>query len=149
MNLLNPPTDNIFSSNADVLVNTVNCVGVMGANLALQFKNLYPKMYEDYKKACNRNLVYPGKIWWYFTGDIWIANFPTKNHWRNPSKLEWIEQGLDDLLVGIEERPLVKSIAIPALGCNLGGLSYSLVKPLIISKLQSLNNIDVILYPPK
>lgn len=118
---------NILEANVQAIVNTVNTVGIMGKGLALEVKTRWPKVYNVYKKACNLGLVCTGKMQVVSTGIYtnnpkWIINFPTKQHWRNPSKLEWIEEGLKDLSRIITAYS-ISSIAIPKLGCGLGGLN--------------------------
>src|SRR6056297_2344119 len=85
----------VFNTSAKTIVNTVNCVGVMGAGIALEFKLRFPEMYKDYKEKCNKNLVCIGRPYIYSHNDnLWILNFPTKKHWKNKSNLVWIESGL-------------------------------------------------------
>lgn len=140
---------NLLESNADALVNTVNCVGVMGKGIALQFKRKYPKMFNAYQIACERKEICPGKIWIYKSNlTPIIICFPTKQHWYNPSKIEWISEGLDDLRNYILHNN-IESIAIPALGCANGGLKFSDVKPLIYEKLENLTSVQISLYNPK
>ncbi|UZJ63192.1 macro domain-containing protein [Sphingobacterium sp. KU25419] len=86
----------IFSSDAQTLVNTVNCVGVMGKGLAKSFKEKYPKMYSEYTKICKQGLLDIGKLWLYKTERKWILNFPTKYDWRQPSELHYLEAGLEN-----------------------------------------------------
>jgi len=130
---------NLFEVPADILVNAVNCVGVMGGGIALEFKNRYPEMYEDYKIACSENRIRPGKI------HIWtghypqtIVNFPTKGHYRHPSFEHFITDGLKELryyLISVETRigdSQLNRINIPALGCGLGGLKWSFVAGQIV-----------------
>lgn len=141
----------LLDSDAQALINPVNTRGVMGAGLALQFKQRYPIMYEDYRLACFRGEVQVGRMWaWPFYDDDhrprWVVNFPTKENWRNPSKIEWIEQGLIGLSKLIA-RMHISSIAIPPLGCGLGGLDWDQVKPLIVDSLAGLD-LDVELYQP-
>ena len=122
---------NIFESNAQVLVNTVNTVGVMGKGLAKEFKRLYPEMFKQYQKFCEEGQLTVGKLQVYKTPNKWVLNFPTKANWRHPSKLEYIEQGLQKF-VDNYERLGVKSVAFPMLGCGNGGLSWEdEVKPLM------------------
>ncbi|MDM5282678.1 type II toxin-antitoxin system antitoxin DNA ADP-ribosyl glycohydrolase DarG [Peribacillus frigoritolerans] len=135
----------------EAIVNTVNCVGVMGKGIALEFKKRFPDNYDIYKKACSKNevtvgnmLVYPLKN----NGKTkFVINFPTKKHWRQPSKMEYVEEGLDDLVKVLRENK-IQSIAIPALGCGNGKLSWGDVKPLIIKKLQVFKDIDIKVYEP-
>lgn len=149
----------LFASGAQALVNTVNCFGVMGAGLALEFKRRYPAMFRAYNLACSRKQIKPGVVWpWHEPRTDcclqtppachWVMNFPTKLHWRNPSKLEWIRDGLDDLRRGIEHIGYLKSIAVPALGCQNGKLSWELVRPLIEEKLGGLD-VKVMVYGPR
>lgn len=143
---------NIFESNTEAIVNTVNCVGVMGKGLALQFKKKYPENFMAYKNACDLGQVKVGKMFVYkantLFGNKYIINFPTKKHWRNPSKLEYIVAGLDDLIEIIKSNE-IKSIAIPPLGCGLGGLDWVIVKRLIVSKFLDCNlheTVDIYLF---
>lgn len=132
---------NFFDFKADIMINTVNCVGVMGAGAALQFKTKFPSMFQDYALACKKGEVKIGK------GHIWkkddmfksltIVNFPTKNHWKNPSEYEYIEKGLEWLYTILVKNS--NSIAtLPALGCGHGGLDWNIVKELIIKYLSRL-----------
>lgn len=121
---------NIFNSGADILVNPVNCVGVMGKGLALQFKNRYPSYFESYKRMCDRGLISPGVIsHTYIASDgIAIVSFPTKLHWKNPSELGWITSGLISMRDYVDATyPNHESIAIPPLGAGLGGLNHETV----------------------
>lgn len=131
---------NLFNSTAEAYVNTVNCVGIMGKGIALEFRNRFPLYYKWYRDLCNQQLIKPGEPNIYVHSNDnprYIISFPTKNHWRNPSKIEWIEKGLDILRELIIENNL-KSISIPTLGCGNGGLDWNVVKPLIIDKLFNL-----------
>jgi len=122
---------NIFTSNAKVLVNTVNTVGVMGKGVALEFKKYYPNMFDEYKKLCDEKKFDIGDLHLYKTSNKWILNFPTKKHWRNPSKIEYIEQGLQRLVQDAAKMQIT-DIAMPKLGCGNGGLDWELqVKPLV------------------
>lgn len=139
---------NIFESNAQVLVNTVNTVGVMGKGLAKEFKRLYPDMFKTYQKFCEEGLLSIGKLQLYKTPNKWILNFPTKANWRYPSKLEYIEAGLKKFVANYE-RIGIKSIAFPMLGCGNGGLSWEdEVKPLMEEYLSDLP-IDVYIHIAK
>ena len=122
---------NIFESNAQVLVNTVNTVGVMGKGLAKEFKRVYPDMFKQYQKFCEEGLLTTGKLQVYKTSNKWVLNFPTKANWRHPSKLEYVEQGLQKFVDNYEKQGIT-SIAFPMLGCGNGGLSWEEeVKPLM------------------
>ena len=139
-----------FDYEADIRVNTVNCVGVMGAGVALSFKKKFPEMFKDYSQACSKGMIEPGKPQVWSEGDIFskntIINFPTKKHWRNPSKYEYIEEGL----IWLKEYLLDKeksTITIPALGCGHGGLDWSVVKKMIEESLGDLKT-NILLFEP-
>lgn len=142
---------NLLESDAEALVNAVNTVGVMGKGIALMFKRRFPLNMELYAKACREKKVVTGKMFVTETGELtgpkWIVNFPTKRHWRNPSRMEWIEDGLKDLRRFIEENR-VRSIAIPALGAGNGGLEWSAVKSRIVKHLSDLEGVEVFVYEP-
>jgi len=139
---------NIFESNAQMLVNTVNTVGVMGKGLAKEFKRLYPEMFKTYQKFCEEGLLTVGKLQIYKTPNKWILNFPTKANWRHPSKIEYIEHGLQKFVENYE-RLGIKSVAFPMLGCGNGGLSWDdEVKPLMEKYLANLP-IDVYIHIAK
>ena len=122
---------NLFTSNAKVLVNTVNTVGVMGKGIAYDFKKYYPKMFEEYKQLCDKNKFNIGDLNLYKTTNKWILNFPTKEHWRSPSQLDFIEKGLQRLVEDAHKLQ-INDIAMPKLGCGNGGLDWeSEVKPLV------------------
>ena len=118
-------------TSADIRINTVNCVGVMGAGLALAFKTKYPEMFRDYQKACKSGTVKPGKlhVWKTLMGD-WIINFPTKRHWREPSRYEDIESGLIELKNYLVDKGKVK-VLLPAVGCGHGGLEWPRISEMI------------------
>ena len=141
----------LLSEDTEALVNTVNTVGVMGKGVALQFKEKYPLNYKLYREACEEKKVEIGKMFITETGQIghpkYIINFPTKQHWKGFSKLEYVEKGLDNL-VNLINSLNIKSIAIPPLGCGNGGLQWSVVKPLILSKLSEIKDLDIALYEP-
>ena len=124
----------ILTADAEALVNTVNCVGVMGRGIALQFKKAFPDNFTAYAAACKRGEVEPGRMFVFdrrqLTGPRYIINFPTKRHWRNPSQLEDIRAGLGALVAEIRSRR-ISSLAIPRLGCGNGGLDWNVVRPLI------------------
>jgi len=145
-------TGNLLQAPAEALVNAVNCVGVMGKGIALQFKQQFPENYEAYRSACDRGDVRPGQVFVYPTGQPtgvrFIVNFPTKRHWKDNSRLEDIETGLD-ALVGVIQEHQLKSIAIPALGCGLGGLDWPTVRNLIEQKLSPLADVTILVYAPQ
>lgn len=134
----------IFESPAQVIVNTVNTVGVMGKGLALSFKQRYPAMFERYKITCEKHMLTVGKLMLFYEPDHWILLFPTKENWRNPSKLEYIEKGLMKFVQTYAEKNIT-SIAFPRLGCGNGELDWNEVKPLMERYLKSLP-IDVYIY---
>ncbi len=136
---------NIFNSKTQVLVNTVNCVGVMGKGIALECKLRYPKMYETYKKFCDQNKLSPGTLQLWKDSSPWILNFPTKLDWRDLSKFEYLEKGLDKFVNTYEEKG-IKSISFPMLGASLGGLPENQVFELMREKLHNLKNIDIEVY---
>lgn len=120
----------LMTSPAQTVVNTVNCVGVMGKGIAAEFKQRFPSMFREYKEICSKGLLEPGKLWLWQGADQWVLNFPTKKHWRGPSKLEWIEMGLQKFVEQYQARGITE-IAFPRLGCGNGGLSWMDVKPLM------------------
>jgi len=107
-----------WGTKASALVVTVNTVGVMGKGIALEFRELFPKMYYEYKKLRCRGAIATGHMWVYIENNPLIICFPTKQYWRNPSKIEWIDEGLEDLKLTIKLYG-IKSINIPALGCSM------------------------------
>ncbi len=134
----------IFDSPAQVIVNTVNTVGVMGKGLALSFKQRYPEMFERYKMACEKHLLSVGKLMLFYETDHWLLLFPTKENWRYPSKMEFIEKGLMKFVQTYSEKSIT-SIAFPRLGCGNGELDWNDVKPLMEKYLKKLP-IDVYIY---
>ncbi len=142
---------NLLEEDAEALVNTVNTVGVMGKGVALMFKEAFPENFESYEAACAAKKLQVGTMFVTERRDLygpkWIVNFPTKAHWRFPSQLSWIEDGLDDLKRVIVNRN-IKSIALPPLGAGNGGLAWADVRKLIIAKLSDLRDVDVIIYEP-
>lgn len=129
---------NIFESNATTIVNTVNCVGVMGKGIALEFKNRYPQMFNEYVEMCARKEIKPGVPYLYqdLLGNS-ILNFPTKDHWKSPSQLAYIINGLDWFVENYADLG-IDSIAFPPLGCGNGGLPWELVGPIMYNKLNPL-----------
>ena len=144
-------TGDILTEDTEALVNTVNCVGIMGRGIALQFKNTFPENFKSYATACKRNEVQPGQMFVYETGQLtnprYIINFPTKRHWRGKSRIEDIDAGLSALAVEIRSRN-IQSIAIPPLGSGLGGLDWSEVRPRIEEMLQEFNDLKVVIFEP-
>jgi O-acetyl-ADP-ribose deacetylase (regulator of RNase III) len=135
----------------DAVVNTVNCVGVMGKGIALQFKNKWPENFRAYQAACNAKRVRPGRMFIHDCGGLvqprYIINFPTKDHWRGKSSIDYIRDGLVDLVAEIR-RLRIRSLAVPPLGCGNGGLAWPEVSPLIESALAPLDDVDVRLFEP-
>jgi len=140
-----------LEADAEALVNTVNTVGVMGKGIALMFKERFPKNMAAYARACKAKEVVTGKMFITETGELmgpkWVVNFPTKRHWRHPSKMEWIVEGLDDLKAFIVDHH-VKSIAIPPLGSGNGGLDWDLVKQEVAARLGDLTDVDILVFEP-
>jgi len=149
--MINLTSGDILKSGAEAIVNTVNCVGVMGRGIALQFKKAYPQNFKYYADACKKNLVQPGQILVVevenLVGPKYILNFPTKRHWKDNSRMEDIELGLIDLIHVIQKYN-IQSIAIPPLGCGLGGLSWADVLPKIQSSLQCVAGVAITIYEP-
>ncbi len=140
----------ILQADAEALVNTVNCVGVMGRGIALHFKHAYPANFEAYAAACKREEVQPGRMFVHDTGQPeprWIVNFPTKRHWRGKSRIEDIEAGMHALVDEIRTRE-IGSIAIPPLGSGLGGLAWNDVRPIVEAALAELPDVRAIVYEP-
>lgn len=141
---------NILEADADALINTVNCVGVMGKGIALQFKHAFPENFHAYERACRTNEVQPGKMFIHSTGRLYpkyIINFPTKRHWKGKSRIEDIESGLVALVQEVKTLNIC-SVAIPPLGCGNGGLDWAQVAPLIKSAFANMPNVKVLLYAP-
>ena len=142
---------NLLEDDAQALVNTVNTVGVMGKGIALQFKQRFPANFVTYAQACKQGQVRtsrmfvtePGEL----TGPHWVVNFPTKQHWRDPSRMDWVVDGLQDLRSFLVSHT-VQSIALPALGAGLGGLPWPLVRGHIESAFGDLP-LDVRVYEPR
>ena len=145
-------TGDILAEDVEAFVNTVNCVGVMGRGIALQFKKVFPENFRAYARACQRGDVKPGSMFVFETGTLTnpraIINFPTKRHWRDGSRIGDIEAGLKDLLHVVRARG-IRSVAVPPLGCGLGGLDWRLVRPRIEEALGGLNNLDVVVLAPQ
>lgn len=140
-------TGDLFSSDAQTWVNTVNCVGVMGKGIALGFKQRFPDMYRDYVARCQRGEVRLGQPYLFRRlVKPWVLNFPTKAHWRSVSKLADIERGLSYLAAHVHEWE-VESLAVPPLGCGNGQLDWRMVGPVLYRRLGELG-IPVELYAP-
>lgn len=138
----------LFHSPAQVLVNAVNTVGVMGKGVALQFKQLFPEMFVEYGRLCETGQLDIGKLWLYKTPNKWVLNFPTKRHWRQPAKLEYIEAGLQKFVDSYAQMQ-IHSIAFPPLGCGNGQLDFgSQVQPMMERFLRNLP-IEVFIYPDR
>ena len=141
----------ILKCEAEALVNTVNCVGMMGRGIALQFKSAYPENFKAYAAACKQGEVQPGRMFIHETGQLtpprYIINFPTKRHWRGKSRIEDIEAGLVALADVIRTKH-IHSIAIPPLGSGLGGLEWSEVKPRIEVALREVSDVQVMVFEP-
>lgn len=144
-------TGDILKADTEAIVNTVNCVGVMGRGIALQFKKAFPANFRAYALACDEGEVQPGRMFIYdtgaFTNPRYIINFPTKRHWKGKSRIEDIESGLIALAQEVRARG-IRSIAIPPLGAGLGGLDWSDVRPRIEAALRDVPNLDVLIYQP-
>lgn len=142
---------NILDATTEALVNTVNTVGIMGKGLAALVKKQFPDTFTQYAVACKAGIVQTGRM--FVTGNglsecpRWIINFPTKQHWRDPSRMEWVISGLQDLRRVITERG-IHSIAIPALGCGNGGLLWPEVKKAIEATLADIPDVNVIIFEP-
>lgn len=141
----------LLNADAEALVNTVNCVGIMGRGIALQFKKMFPRNFSAYAAACSANELEPGKMFVFATGEMtnpkYIINFPTKRHWRGSSKIDDIESGLKALEEELVSRN-IKSVAIPPLGSGLGGLPWPAVKERIVNALEGLDDIEIIVFEP-
>lgn len=140
---------NLLAADVDALVNTVNTEGVMGKGLALQFKKAFPENFASYERTCKNGEVVLGRmhIVERLASPRFIINFPTKKHWRQPSRLQYVRDGLRDLVVQVRALG-IKSIAIPPLGCGNGGLAWSDVKPLIVQAFERLPDVRVVLFEP-
>lgn len=143
---------NILEANAEALVNTVNCEGFMGKGIALQFKKAFPENFQAYQRACRAGEVQPGHMFVFSTGSMttnpkYIINFPTKRRWREKSRIEDIQAGLAALVEEVR-RLGVGSVAVPPLGCGLGGLDWPEVRPLIEKAFADLPQVEVMLFEP-
>lgn len=143
--------DLLLNDSADALVNTVNCVGVMGKGIALDFKKKYPGNFTEYRQACQMRQIIPGRMFIHSTGltqPRYIINFPTKDYWRNPSRIDYVKNGLVDLINQIKQLGIT-SVAIPPLGCANGGLKWMDVKPLIEEACAEIPEVQVQAYEPR
>lgn len=142
---------NILAADAEAIVNTVNCVGVMGKGLALQFKKSHPENFEAYRHACGAGEVQAGRMFVYATRGMnnprYIINFPTKRHWRDSSRYADILTGLESLIEEVR-RLGISTIAVPPLGCGLGGLDWAKVRPMIEAAFAELPSVRVFLFQP-
>ena len=141
----------LLTADAEALINTVNCVGYMGKGIALQFKKAFPENFAEYQKACRAGRVQPGRMFVFQTGLMlnprYIINLPTKRHWREKSRYEDIEAGLRSLVLEVKKHG-IQSIAVPPLGCGLGGLDWKRVRPMIEAAFAGVPNVRVMLFEP-
>ena len=141
----------LLRADTEANVNAVNCVGAMGRGIAAQFKQAYPENFKAYETACKRKEVVPGKMFIFETGQLtnprFIVNFPTKRHWRGNSRIEDIESGLVALVAEVKGRG-IRSIAIPPLGCGLGGLDWKDVRPLIEQAFAGVRDVRALVFEP-
>ncbi|MFN3130285.1 macro domain-containing protein [Roseibium sp.] len=145
---------NIFVGRTEAIVNAVNCIGVMGKGIALEFKRRWPDYFADYKSRCKRKSILTGQVTVYESNNLlaaeefrYLISFPTKLHWRTPSKIEFIDTGLADLTEKTVEFG-IKSMALPALGCGNGGLDWSEVKPIIQARLSTVPDVRFLVFTP-
>ncbi len=142
---------NMLEASAEALINTVNEVGVMGKGIALMFREAFPANARAYEAACKAGEVRVGTMFVVrerdLTGERWVINFPTKKHWRHPSKMEWIREGLKDLVRVIREKG-IRSVAVPPLGCGNGGLDWGQVRREIEAALGELDHVEFTVYEP-
>ncbi len=142
---------NLLEAEVEAVVNTVNTVGVMGRGIALMFKERFPDNFKAYAAACKAGEVRTGRMFVTATDELsgpkWIINFPTKRHWRQPSQIGWIEEGLRDLVRVVRERD-IRSVALPPLGCGNGGLEWAEVRPLIKQAAAALPGVQVVAFEP-
>ena len=145
-------TGNLLEANVEALVNTVNTVGVMGKGIALQFRQAFPKVYDNYRRAAKRGEIRPGEMFVVETGQLinpkYIINFPTKRHWKGKARIKDIENGLKALREVVKGKN-ISSIAVPPLGCGNGGLDWNEVRPKIKDALSKLPNVKIYLYAPR
>lgn len=149
--MIETTSGDILTADAEALVNTVNCVGIMGRGIALQFRKAFPDNFKAYEAVCKRGELHPGHMFIFDTGSLtnprYIINFPTKRHWKGKSRLADIETGLTALMTDIR-RLGIHSIAIPPLGCGQGGLDWAEVRPRIERALAAVPDVRVLLFNP-
>lgn len=142
---------NLLEASAEALINTVNEVGVMGKGVALMFREAFPENTRAYEAACKAGEVRVGRMFVTRNADLmgprWIINFPTKQHWRHPSRLEWVQEGLRDL-VRVLHKNGIRSVALPALGCGNGGLEWTRVRAEIETTFQGMQDVDILVFEP-
>lgn len=139
---------NIFTSKCQTIVNTVNCVGVMGAGIALECRLRYPEMYNLYVTHCKTNVLNPGILWLYKAEDRWILNFPTKTDWKLPSKKQYLQSGLEKFMNSYKEKG-IESIAFPLLGADKGGIPRAESQEIILKHLESISiAVEIYHYDP-
>lgn len=137
---------NIFNTQCQTIVNTINCVGVMGKGIALEMKNRYPDMFEKYKTFCDNKLIDIGKLWLYKNpDDKWILNFPTKTHWQYQSEYDYIEKGMQKFIETYKDKN-IKSIAFPMLGCSNGGLNEEKVLEIMMKYFSKCDELIIEIY---
>lgn len=145
-------TGDLLAEDAEALVNTVNCVGIMGRGVALKFKEAFPANFKAYALACRRREVQPGRMFVFATGQLtnprYIINFPTKRHWRGKARIEDIDKGLEALVTEVRSRG-IRSLAIPPLGAGLGGLDWTVVRPRIEWALLPLSDVRIVVFEPQ
>lgn len=155
MDTIEYKTGDMFEEPTEAIVNTVNCVGVMGKGIALEFRRRWPENYRAYKKLCDAKQLMPGRMFVFDNHDLfsdgkhkYLINFPTKQHWRSKSKIEYIRDGLDDLVRQLRILEIA-SVALPQLGCGNGGLEWSEVRPLIEERLAELPEVRFVVFAPE
>lgn len=136
---------NLFTTKAQTVVNTVNCVGVMGAGIALEFRLREPAMYERYRQLCDAGVLRPGTLWLFKSARGLILNFPTKDDWKHPSRREYLELGLKKFVSTYRDKGIT-SIAFPMLGADRGGLPAEVSRELMHRHLEPLSDLDVEIY---
>lgn len=142
--MINILKGNIFNTKCQTIVNTINCVGVMGAGIAYECKIRYPKMFERYQTLCNENQIQIGKLWLYNGPEKWILNFPTKYHWKYKSKTEYLHKGLQKFIDTYESKGIT-SIAFPLLGASNGGIPEAVSLNIMLEYLEKVD-VDVEIY---